>query len=65
MKRIERWAEPTLRLETRGVSFLIPPHVRYEGKPNEQASLFVCDPSGNVLEFKAFADPERLLETEG
>ena len=39
--------------------------VRYEGKPSEQASLFVCDPSGNVLEFKAFADPERLLETEG
>ena len=36
-----------------------------EGKPNEQASLFVCDPSGNVLEFKAFADPERLFETEG
>ena len=46
------------------MSFLIPPHGRYEGKPNEQASLFVCDPSGNVLEFKAFADPERLFEAE-
>ena len=32
---------------------------------NEQASLFVCDPSGNVLKFKAFADPERLFESEG
>ena len=46
------------------MSFLIPPHGRYEGRPNEQASLFVCDLSGNVLEFKAFADPGRLFETE-
>ena len=27
--------------------------------------VIVVDPSGNVLEFKAFADSERLFESEG
>ena len=27
-----------------------------QGEPGEQATLFFLDPSGNALEFKAFAD---------
>ena len=39
---------------------LIEPQVRFRGKTGEQATLFVRDPNGNPLEFKAFRDPARL-----
>jgi extradiol dioxygenase family protein len=35
--------------------------VRFRGKPGEQATFFVEDPSGNALEFKAFQDPTRVF----
>jgi extradiol dioxygenase family protein len=44
------------RLREAGVRFLIEPRIRFEGQPGEQATLFFQDPSGNALEFKAFAD---------
>jgi extradiol dioxygenase family protein len=44
------------QLEAAGVDFIIPPQVRFQGQPGEQATLFFLDPSGNALEFKAFAD---------
>jgi extradiol dioxygenase family protein len=31
------------------------------GEVGEQATMFFTDPSGNALEFKAFADPTRLF----
>lgn len=40
--------------------FLIEPHIRFQGQPGEQATMFFCDPSGNALEFKAF----RHIESE-
>ena len=36
--------------------FVIPPHVRFQGEVGEQHTMFFLDPSGNALEFKAFAD---------
>ena len=45
------------RLESAGVRFVIPPSVRYRGKPEEQATMFLLDPSGNALELKAFRNP--------
>ena len=41
--------------------FVIEPHVRFRGQPGEQATMFFLDPFGNALEFKAFADPDRLF----
>jgi uncharacterized protein len=38
------------------VPFIVGPYVRFEGEAGEQYTLFVKDPSGNALEFKAFAD---------
>ena len=38
------------------VEFVIEPHVRFKGEPGEQATMFLLDPAGNALEFKAFAD---------
>jgi extradiol dioxygenase family protein len=50
------WRDLAEKLRAAGVKFLIPPRVRFEDQPGEQATLFICDPSGNALEFKAFAD---------
>ena len=60
---MERWRELAERLRTAGVEFLIEPKVRFVGEVGEQATLFVRDPSGNALEFKAFADMRRLFQS--
>lgn len=49
------------RLKAAGVEFVIEPHIRFAGLPGEQATMFFLDPSGNALEFKAFADIGRLF----
>ncbi|MGZ6097017.1 MAG: VOC family protein [Myxococcaceae bacterium] len=48
------------RLESASVRFVIPPSVRYVGKPAEQATMFLLDPSGNALELKAFRNPDAV-----
>lgn len=58
---IEDWESMRDRLRTARIDFLIEPHTRFPGKIGEQRTLFVQDPSGNALEFKAFADPSRLF----
>ncbi|MDG1708655.1 MAG: dioxygenase [Emcibacteraceae bacterium] len=35
--------------------FVVKPYIRYEGKREEQHSLFIIDPSGNPLEFKSYS----------
>ena len=55
------WRALADRLEAAGVRFIIPPQVRFQGQPGEQATLFFLDPSGNALEFKAFADDARIF----
>ena len=45
------------------VKFVIQPHIRFKGEVGEQATMFFLDPSGNALEFKAFADPSKLFAT--
>jgi uncharacterized protein len=44
------------RLKSKGVEFVIEPKIRFQGETGEQATMFFLDPSGNALEFKAFAD---------
>ena len=53
---LPQWRELAARLTERGVKFAIAPHTRFAGQPGEQATMFFLDPSGNALEFKAFAD---------
>jgi extradiol dioxygenase family protein len=57
----DAWHALADRLRARGVPFLIEPHIRFVGDPGEQATLFLCDPSGNAIEMKAFKDPEKLF----
>jgi extradiol dioxygenase family protein len=57
------WQALARRLESARTKFLIEPHVRFRGEVGEQATLFLVDPSGNALEFKAFQDPARIFAT--
>lgn len=61
---MDHWKELAERLEAAGVEFVIAPTVRFEGRPGEQATMFLLDPAGNALEFKAMADPTKLFATE-
>jgi extradiol dioxygenase family protein len=49
------------RVKTSGVKFIVEPHLRFEGKPGEQWTMFFKDPSGNNLEFKAMTNPANLF----
>jgi uncharacterized protein len=58
---IDEWKALAERLVKAGVDFVIAPTVRFEGEPGEQATMFLLDPAGNALEFKAMADPANLF----
>jgi extradiol dioxygenase family protein len=58
---IDEWKGLAERLVEADADFVIPPTVRFEGQPGEQATMFLLDPAGNALEFKAMADPANLF----
>jgi len=58
---MDDWARLADRLRSAGQEFIIEPHVRFEGEVGEQATMFLLDPCGNALEFKAFKDIGRLF----
>lgn len=49
------------RLRGAGVEFVIEPYLRFAGQPGEQWTMFLRDPSGNAMEFKAFADESQVF----
>jgi hypothetical protein len=55
------WKALAERLRRANVEFVIAPTIRFEGQPGEQATMFLLDPSGNALEFKAMANPANLF----
>ena len=58
------WQTLAEKLREAKVAFLIDPYVRFKDQPGEQATMFLLDPCGNALEFKAFADLSRVFATE-
>jgi len=60
---MEQWEALAQRLQAADVAFVIAPTVRFKGEPGEQATMFLLDPAGNALEFKAMAKPENLFAT--
>ncbi|MBL0924431.1 MAG: VOC family protein [Sphingomonadaceae bacterium] len=56
-----QWEELAARVKGAGIHFGIEPHIRFKGEVGEQATMFFYDPSGNALEFKAFADDAQLF----
>jgi len=55
------WQALAERLRAASTQFVIEPHVRFQGEVGEQATMFLHDPCGNALEFKAFANPSSLF----
>lgn len=55
------WRALKGRFEAAGIAFGVEPHIRWEGQPGEQATMFVRDPAGNALEFKAFGDQSEIF----
>jgi extradiol dioxygenase family protein len=55
------WRALADRLKARDVAFIIKPDIRFAGLPGEQATFFIKDPSGNALEFKAFASESMIF----
>jgi uncharacterized protein len=58
---MDEWKALAARLRAAAIDFVIPPTIRFEGQPGEQATMFFRDPAGNALEFKAMADPANLF----
>lgn len=56
------WQALRDRLEGAEVDFVIQPQIRFKGEVGEQATMFLRDPAGNPLEFKAFRDPSHIFE---
>lgn len=49
------------KLRAAKVKFIIEPHLRFPGRAGAQYTMFMKDPSGNNLEFKAMVNPDNLF----
>lgn len=58
---IPDWQKLADKLTKAGINFIIEPYVRFEGEAGEQHTMFFLDPSGNALEFKAFANDDMIF----
>jgi extradiol dioxygenase family protein len=56
-----QWQDLANRLTETGAIFVVEPQTRFAGKVGEQSTMFLLDPSGNALEFKAFADDSQVF----
>jgi len=56
------WQSLIKQLDQAGVDYKQPPSERFQGKPGQQKTLFIQDPSGNTLEFKCLANAEELFQ---
>jgi uncharacterized protein len=60
---VAKFHELVGRLRAADQAFVIEPYVRFEGQPGEQWTMFLYDPAGNAVEFKAFADDSQVFAT--
>ena len=61
---MEQWNQLADNLVKLGIEFIIEPHIRFKGKPGEQATMFFLDPCGNAIEFKAFKSDDMIFATD-
>lgn len=59
--QMAQWQALADRLTENNVAFVLPPGIRFAGQPGEQATMFFCDPSGNPIEVKGFADLDTVF----
>ena len=55
------WENLAKMLASKNITFVIEPYIRFEGEIGEQATMFLYDPCGNALEFKAFKNKEQIF----
>jgi extradiol dioxygenase family protein len=56
----DAWESISARL--RGGPLIVePPTLSYVGEPTEQGKLMIKDPSGNLIEIKAYRQPDKVL----
>ncbi len=58
------WKRLRDKLKKVGLPFLIEPRTVMKGEVGEQVSLFIEDPDGHAIEFKAFADPDAVFQRD-
>lgn len=58
------WHVLSRQLEETGIEFLTKPAIRFRGQAGEQATMFITDPGGNALEFKAFKNDASLFAVD-
>ncbi|GLY51181.1 VOC family protein [Lentzea sp. NBRC 102530] len=58
---VDAFQELAGKLRAADTKFVIEPYVRFKGEPGEQWTMFLLDPAGNALEFKAFADDAQVF----
>jgi extradiol dioxygenase family protein len=58
---IKDFHELAERFKAAGTQFVIEPYLRFAGEPGEQWTMFLRDPAGNALEFKAFRDESQVF----
>ena len=58
----KQWLMLTDNLIKNKVEFIIEPYTRFKGETGEQSTMFIKDPSGNALEFKAFKNDKMIFE---
>ncbi|GAB4193576.1 MAG: VOC family protein [Wenzhouxiangellaceae bacterium] len=56
-----QWQGLAERLRQQAVVWVMEPKIRFAGQVGEQATFFIRDPAGNVLEFKAFRDDSQIF----
>ena len=49
------------KLESAGIEFLVEPIVRFKDLPEEQATIFFEDYSGNAIELKTYRNPSKVF----
>ena len=58
-----QWEALAERFRQHNYPMYIEPYVRFKGKPGEQGTFFLFDPSENALEFKTFKNTKDLFAT--
>jgi len=61
---IESWETLATHLKDSNMEFVVEPRYRFRGQVGEQATMFLLDPAGNALEFKAFKDPSLIFANQ-
>ena len=57
------WKQLKDHLFKKNIKFLIDPCIRFKGSLGEQRIMFIQDPSGNAIEFKAFKSDDMIFQS--